>query len=335
MAISQKQLKDSLAALGSDFSAVDEKRSKQTRERVLAFMDNNPIATAPSAYERLRLAGKYIMPSGVWHYALQPIMVVVLAFTLVTGGWVTSVSAASGSLPGDALYTVKLVSEKTQLQLAYWSDDPLVVTGLQVSFAKRRIDEIKAVSELSPGDKEERIDKAVRGFKKGIAAVRESLETAADNKPEQVAAIARKIQDQGTDLVEAIEQAEQALPQDVAQELASAKEVVEDATDQAVEVIVESRQQGDQLVSSDDIASVIVGKLDRATVSAEPKEALLSEKVVQKHLKDGEFEQALDEVKRMRALVKEQTAQQEEQEPSLPGVLIRVIENVTSTIIGE
>lgn len=335
MATSQRELKRQLRALGAQLSVTDKKRSQQTRDRVLAFVESSPVKSKSTAYQQLRLTGKFFMPAGVWHYALQPVMVVVLAFTLVTGGWVTSVSAASNSLPGDALYTVKLVSEKTQLRLAYWSDDPLVVTGLQVSFAKRRINEIQAVSELTDEDKQERIGKAVAGFKKGIAAVRASLVQTVEEQPEQVAAIAKEIKEQGTDLVEAIERAEGTVSQEVALELADAKNVVEDATDEAVQAIVVSQQDGLELVSEEDIAQVIVEKLERATVSAQPQEAQLSQKTVQKHLEEGEFEQALDEVKRVRALVKEQTAREEEEKLELPNLLIRVIENVTSTIIGE
>lgn len=342
MAISQRKLKKALRAMGTDFSAIDEARKEQTKERVLAFMQSHPVERRASAYQRLRLAGKFLMPSGVWNYALQPIMVVVLAFTLVTGGWVTSVSAASNSLPGDALYTVKLVSEKTQLKLAYWSDDPLVVTGLQVSFAKRRIDEIQAVQNSHEVDnKQERIGRAVAGFKKGIAAVKESLQSSSAGQSVKTAAIAKEIKEQGSELVAAIERAEQEVSEDVAAELASAKDVVEDATDQAVEIIVEQQQDGEGLVSQEDIAEAIAAKLQRATEHAQQEQAHEASKVVQKHLGDGEFEEALAEVKKIRALVKEQqtaSAQEEsaeQEKPDLSDVLVRVIENVTSTIIGE
>jgi len=83
----------------------------------------------------LRLPPLVPLPSGGLEMAA--LLAVILVVTL-TGVTVT----ASGSLPGDALYPVKLVAEETQLALTF---DPTARTDLQTHFTQARRDEAQAV----------------------------------------------------------------------------------------------------------------------------------------------------------------------------------------------
>jgi hypothetical protein len=69
----------------------------------------------------------------------RPVAIGVAGFVLAGSGLMTTVSAAQESLPGDVLYSVKLINERAQLQLA--SLDRRAV--LHTEFAQRRLREVE------------------------------------------------------------------------------------------------------------------------------------------------------------------------------------------------
>lgn len=79
----------------------------------------------------------------------RPVAIGVAGFVLAGSGLMTTVSAAQTSLPGDVLYSVKLMNERAQLQLA--SLDRRAV--LHTEFAQRRLREVEQLqSDISTRD---------------------------------------------------------------------------------------------------------------------------------------------------------------------------------------
>ncbi|MDA0207934.1 MAG: DUF5667 domain-containing protein [bacterium] len=68
----------------------------------------------------------------------KPIVAGAAAFVILGGGWLSSVNAASQSLPGDHLYGLKIASEQLQLKLS--SKEHKAV--LHTEFASKRYDEV-------------------------------------------------------------------------------------------------------------------------------------------------------------------------------------------------
>lgn len=73
----------------------------------------------------------------------KPLAAGAAVFVLLAGGWMTTVSAASNSLPGETLYNIKLVTEQTKLTFASNENKTL----LHTEFAQRRLDEATALTQ--------------------------------------------------------------------------------------------------------------------------------------------------------------------------------------------
>lgn len=69
---------------------------------------------------------------------VQIAMVIMMALGLLLGGSGVTAAAAQNSMPDDALYSVKLISERVRMQLA---NDPLVEFQLALQYANRRVEE--------------------------------------------------------------------------------------------------------------------------------------------------------------------------------------------------
>ncbi len=110
----------------------------------------------------------------VSNVVLKPAMVGFGAFIMVVGGWMTSVSAASNSLPGDMLYPVKIANE--QAKLTFTASDEKKAE-LHVQFAAKRLDEAKAISNSDRAGKAEQMKTVVEAFKSEVSEAKVVMET--------------------------------------------------------------------------------------------------------------------------------------------------------------
>jgi hypothetical protein len=103
----------------------------------------------------------------------QPVLVVTTILLIVLGGGIFSVGAARDSKPGDSLYIAKIISEKAQLAITF---DEKEKAKLGIEFAGNRAKEIAQVlAEEGNGNKEEKVEKLARDFKKEITAAKTRL----------------------------------------------------------------------------------------------------------------------------------------------------------------
>ncbi len=119
------------------------------------------------------------IPMNMFSFA-RPILVSLLVFVLATSGWMTNASAAE-SLPGDALWRIKLAGEKTQVVIANITGNDTKNVDLQLKFAARRADEIKIISNDETFDKEEKVKRTEEGLEKlkqNISSVGEAVKSA-------------------------------------------------------------------------------------------------------------------------------------------------------------
>ncbi|OGO16532.1 MAG: hypothetical protein A2Z14_02135 [Chloroflexi bacterium RBG_16_48_8] len=101
--------------------------------------------------------------------ALQLLSILVVIFSLGTG--VSAVYASGDSLPGDALYPIKIGVENLQLLLTF---DDASEARLQIEFAQKRIGEMKALAEQG---RYEDIQTAAEGYQSLLDATNETLRT--------------------------------------------------------------------------------------------------------------------------------------------------------------
>jgi hypothetical protein len=119
----------------------------------------------PAPIGSARRSGQKPGLSFIRRFAMTGIAIAVLVASLVSGG---TVYASSFALPGDRLYTVKLVVEDARLLL---SDDAGDVT-LHIQFLQRRVDEIQALVEA---DRDADLPLAMGAFSGQVSAAAQSL----------------------------------------------------------------------------------------------------------------------------------------------------------------
>ncbi len=115
---------------------VDSDTAEQAKNKLMTAIRNQGNAGISARQSRT----EYIKWMAM-NFFVQPVGVGTAVFTLLIGGWITTVSAASNSLPGDPLYGLKLVTEKAQLTIA--STDKRAI--LHTEFAERRLQEVAAL----------------------------------------------------------------------------------------------------------------------------------------------------------------------------------------------
>lgn len=221
------------------------------------------------------------LPSQTVYYVVRPIAVVLLITGIMTGSWVTSVSASYNSLPGDILYPVKLATESMQTTFA---PKPEAVK-LRAEFASRRADEVKKIvkSNVAKAKKETKVAEAVKHLKNDLEQVKGNLDEmkkdapVATNMPApQVAEVAKAVDQRVTEIQKTLEQTTTQLAQEaptapvasVPGVASSVQEQVKQATAvavetgvKAVEVMLEKHQENKNTVSSDEVKSAVDSKL--------------------------------------------------------------------------
>ncbi len=195
------------------------------------------------------------LPSKTVYYVVRPVAVVCLIIGLVTGGWVTTVSASYNSLPGDVLYSVKLATESVQTTLAQKPKE----TKLRAEFAGRRAEEVKKIvkSNISKQEKKIKVTEAVKHLQSDLEQVKGNLEEM--KKPEssgqttsitQAVEVAKAVEQKTTEIQKSLDQTSaqlktEAAPAGVApvEEMKQATAAAVETGVKAVEVMVEKNQQ--------------------------------------------------------------------------------------------
>ena len=184
-----------------------------------------------------------IMPDSVFNFVVKPVLTAMAIFGIVFGGWAATVSASYNSLPGDTLYTVKIMAENAQVSFTSKSNE----VPLRAEFAARRLEEMRKILEAPyTNNTEANAMTAVQDFNKQITAVKSSLENfGGQNTPtkavEAAKIVDRKTEEYGTALQKATEIASTG----VQSEVKKATDAVNDAGIKAIEMIVKRTQETD------------------------------------------------------------------------------------------
>ena len=140
-------------------SYVSMEQSRVESIRALLVQELNAVE-APVTIEATPI---FSFPSFAWFFhlpALRPVLAVLVLSIFSVG---SLLKVASASLPGDTLYTVKLVREQALVRLAA---DETARTKLAVQFAVNRADEVRQVvaREEPREQKAQRVALAVAGL---------------------------------------------------------------------------------------------------------------------------------------------------------------------------
>lgn len=211
--------------------------------------------TMPTA----ELAAKQRVPffSSLYRSLVEKLRGPALAITSITGivlgGSIASVSAAEQALPGDVLYSVKLVTEQARLVFTVSAPDKV---KLKSEFTKRRVEELKAIVSSDGPKKDERAGLAADVLKRDLNTLKQQLTDVQEGSEKNEAADAAKLVDQNSvEVVKALAETKEGLSQNVKDKVTDAQAQASDVGIQALEVLVAVQQDGGDSVSSEDIGS--------------------------------------------------------------------------------
>lgn len=213
------------------------------------------------------------LPSKTVYYVVRPVAVVCLIIGLVTGGWVTTVSASYNSLPGDALYQVKLATENVQTTLASKPKE----TKLRAEFASRRAEEVKKIvkSNIPKKEKKAKVAEAVKHLQNDLEQVKGNLEgmkkpTSASQTTSitQAVEVAKAVEQKTAEIQKSLDQTSVQLKTEAALAgVAPVEEVKQAAASavetgvKAVEVMVEKNQQDKTAMPQAEVKQAVDNKI--------------------------------------------------------------------------
>lgn len=238
----------------------------------------------------------------------KPMAVGVSGFLILTSGWMTTVNASSNSLPGERLYSVKIIAEKAQLQLA--SLDRRAV--LHTEFAERRLVEATELRAQVVEVKPELVQEAMDAYKKELASAQDDLQEMKEENDKATVDAATEVQQKLESLEVVIDAAAAAsATPEASAEVLAAKESSRAVEVVAIDAVVEAHEDVATAQSEQDVSEMFrrqLGALEargtfdehrletiRVAIAANPARLGHAEVVVDDELKrmSGEIEAAL------------------------------------------
>lgn len=258
-----KQLKYGHERIRPDLDWVSKSR------QVLLQQIRNTVFVPSS--KNTRLSSRHILQAVTLFFSRRTFLIlrtaslIFLAMLVTTGGWIASVNAAFNSLPGDALYNVKLATEKTEL----------IVTSV-VGTEKEKVTTLlrhasNRVEEYQKSKTPDQAKVVIQSLKKSIESTNKHLEQqvgagASTNATE----LAKVVNEKTEELLDSLN-TKTVLPptefisdQEVSlqKEVGEATHLIEVAGVIAVQVLAEQTLAGDQSVDVQEVKATVEKKLD-------------------------------------------------------------------------
>ena len=280
--------------------------------------------TLPAVNEKWALElSKIVFPWKVMKLAARPAMALMTVTALVLGSGL-SVSASQLALPGDALYGLKIASEKVQVALTF---DKKESAKIHVELAGKRINEIKRIKENADSDerKVQKINVAMDKFKEEISTVQNKLENLKnESSVETTVEVAQIIDNKATEYQKDLVKATNELPElnDATLNISQSLDLADKTSDAALTMIVEKHAQGGMVLSGEmeedvlkrvgekiEIVEVKVaaveGQVSGLTLPVDPAATLVAQQTNdQAKVVLGEAREALDQKDLGTALIK-------------------------------
>ncbi|MSU75540.1 MAG: hypothetical protein EXS55_03445 [Candidatus Magasanikbacteria bacterium] len=267
----------------------------ENRRLLLTQIKNTmPVAAPVNVMPVVEQAWEWLsifMPANVARRVVRPLAVLMVVL-LVATQLVNNVDAAYEALPGDWLYPAKRATEKTQVAMAIMMGNQNSETKLHIKLAQRRAEETKKILQRTDTPANTAVAAATMvELKNEIATVSLQLTNSKDTALNADAAKdVKQNSEQIKDVLQAVKNnlLVSTTTADVAlsKEVSATKDLVNDVSVQAVEVLVAKHLEGDTSVSKADVTKA----LDKSLQSAASNAAASKQNV-------GEIKTIVDSVK--------------------------------------
>lgn len=205
----------------------------------------------------------YIYESISRKYRLVPSLAS-MSVILLIGSFIT-VTAAKTSLPGDALYAVKIANEDLMLAVASDDDKP----GVEMEYAGKRLEELAEISKkASDAGQQQKVEQLVQNFEQKVVSANDKMaKISQSTEKKKVAKVAKQFNNQTEKYSELLAKTSENLPSvvkdKITDKIASALSATEKANMDALLILVESNQQIDEKeISDEELTEIILKKVD-------------------------------------------------------------------------
>lgn len=192
---------------------------------------------------------------------------------LILSSWIATVSATKNSLPGDFLYSLKLTTERVQVNLTV-NDEKR--TNLELEFAERRLDEVQKVSETPNDENKKNVDVALKKFQENMDNVKSNLAKLEKTDTPTAVKVANILDEKAKVYVNLLMQHKEDTPQ-LADNTAQAITASKSTGDKALSLIVKELQEGQPDLKSEDVAAKVTVKIGNSTKTINEQVAKIAE----------------------------------------------------------
>ncbi|MCR4278490.1 MAG: DUF5667 domain-containing protein [bacterium] len=231
----------------------DERWILDTRKTLLREMKN-----ALPEHQKIDLKGKVQATLTERFQILRgPVFAVFGVIFILFSGSIASVSASERSLPGDFLYSLKLVTEQARLAFTKPKDEKL---KLKVEFATRRGDELKRVIEEpdESGQKEKRVEQAAEILKRDLDTVKKQLEDVKnESEPSKVVEAAKLVDEKSSELFDTLEQAKSSVLEGNQVKVREAQSAIVTTGGKAIETLIDAHDVDGAAISEEDVVDAM------------------------------------------------------------------------------
>jgi len=227
---------------------------RATRATLLMQARNTmPAAESVTLIDRMRGAVKALVPQNMGEWMRRPLIVALSLVVVLAGGSMMSVSAAEQALPGDLLYSLKLATEQARLAFTPVKEERL---KLKSEFTSRRVDELKQVADDS--EHPDRVVQVAEILKRDLDTLKQQLDDVAQDAPgEKTVAAAKLVDQQTTDVMNALQQTKSQLSPENVGKVTEVQSAAADTGVKAIEVLAEQHRQSNDVVPAEDVAKAI------------------------------------------------------------------------------
>jgi len=185
----------------------------------------------------------------------------ILIVAVSSFGTIGIISASQNSLPGDPLYALKTMFEKTQMTFASSEQNKV---ELSIKFATQRVDELAQVA--SKPEKRNDIEKTVKNLNAQLVAVQESMDKLKDNNSEKAAEVAKLISNQTDAYKESIIKTSDQLAYMMPEE----REKIKTEIDQVIIEVNKTQEQAEQIIKTEEEKTDVNQVKEDTVVSPSP-----------------------------------------------------------------
>lgn len=256
-----RDLKKQLKELKNADVSPREEWLTSSRDILLSQIKNTAPVKKNSFIDNVWHGMSIFIPRQVVFNVIRPVAVLLIVIIVGTSGLIATVDASYETLPGDWLYPAKRAVEKTQTLAASLLGAKNTEAKLHSEFAKRRVSEIQKVIVGNDEKKKERVSQTITDLKKEIDNVNSNLESMSNKKEAGSAKTVKIIQEDAVQIKAVLKGVKKdlvdGLNNNVAKEISEVKDMAQNTSEKAIEVLVAKHLDGDKEINKDGIKDMI------------------------------------------------------------------------------